>query len=546
MFRFAIVTGIYSYIIFLLGILQFLSYNTLLFATVFYSFFIFLVVKPYFLDKKFRLNISSKTGKLDKLSILIVILILLQISVNLIGAMGPELAFDALWYHLTIPKIYLEQHKIFYIGGHLYYSAMPKLVEMYYMVGLALGNEIVAKLIHFSFGILTLVALYQLSRKFLDLKDSLLVVLIFSSNLVAAWLSMTAYIDLARTFFELLALWAFLNFLQTHKFNWVAMSALMVGLAIGTKLLSLGSVGIYLLLFFYLWIQKRITYPELYKYSIMSIFIVGIVISPWIIFSYMTTGSPVYPFFSPGFQNVSNVNLFDLPGFFVKAFKTFMLSPDPISPIYFISIPLIILFVWKNFFRRQLNKTDLTINVLIIYVFGGLCITYIGPVESTGRFMLPYLPGFSILFILLINRLRTKLIYNFLIVVIIVIAISSIGYRGVANKRFIPYVLGQTTKTQFMVNNLEFNVGNFYDIDGYFAKTIKPADKVLIYGISNLYYIDFPYIHESWAKKGDRFNYILVKNMGLPERFKDWNLVYENDITRVKLYSLISGHELVK
>jgi len=59
------------------------------------------------------------------------ILIVLQAFVNIIGVFGPELAFDALWYHLTLPKLYLVHHSIFFIpGGLLYYSGMPKIAEM--------------------------------------------------------------------------------------------------------------------------------------------------------------------------------------------------------------------------------------------------------------------------------------------------------------------------------------------------------------------------------------------------------------------------------
>jgi len=39
------------------------------------------------------------------------------------------------------------------------------------------------------------------------------------------------------------------------------------------------------------------------------------------------------------------------------------------------------------------------------------------------------------------------------------------------------------------------------------------------------------------VEKGDRFNYIAVQNTQLPERFKDWELVYNNKTTGVKLYS---------
>src|SRR6185437_14950424 len=118
---------------------------------------------------------------------------------------GPEIGFDALWYHLTLPKLYLGWHQVRHIpGGLLYYSDMPKLTEMLYISGLAILGETGAKLIHFSFGILCCIALYKVGRKFFSPLLSLIAVAIFYSNLVVGWESISAYIDLARTFFNIM------------------------------------------------------------------------------------------------------------------------------------------------------------------------------------------------------------------------------------------------------------------------------------------------------------------------------------------------------
>ena len=103
--------------------------------------------------------------------------------------------------------------------------------------------------------------------------------------------------------------------------------------------------------------------------------------------------------------------------------------------------------------------------------------------------------------------------------------------------KFIPYILGQETKQEFLKKHLNFSYGGFYDTDSYFKNTIKKNDNVLIIGMHNLYYVDFPYVHESWVKPGDEFNYILLQDANLPERFKLWRLVYTNNLTHVKLYS---------
>lgn len=542
MFQLALLIGSYSLIIFFIGILSFLNKGFILFTTILYTALVFFVFrKTLFQFRKQVQKLDPKklltTIKNNKLTTFLSLLILVQAVINLIGALGPELAFDALWYHLSMPKIYLQAGRIFYIGGHLYYSAMPQLTEMFYLVSIALGNEIIAKLIHFLFGILSLIALYKIARIFFTVQNSILAGLIFYSNMVVSWMSMTAYIDLARTFFEAMALWAFLIFTKSQKIKWLSLSAAMVGFAASSKNLSLGSIALYLLLLAYLKFSKKIKTESFLKLAAVYTGIVSLIVSPWLLFSYFNTGNPVFPiFFTPSYQASPIPS--NLTQFLDKAVQIFITPSDPISPIYAISVPLIVLFFWKSWFRRDSNKTTFIMRLLTIYILFYVSTLYLTPIESSSRFILPYLPAFTLLFLFMLNNLKNKFLKSFLFMVILLIAISSIAYRGIANKRFIPYLLGRMTLSKFMSRNMEFEVGNFYDVDKYFQKTLTQKDRVLIYGVSNLYFVNFPYVHESWAKKGDMFNYILIKHDNpLPERFKDWRLIYKNPLVRVRLYS---------
>ena len=121
---------------------------------------------------------------------------------------------------------------------------------------------------------------------------------------------------------------------------------------------------------------------------------------------------------------------------------------------------------------------------------------------------------------------------------VIFFSLFSIIYRFGANLKYIPVIIGQQSKSDFLAKHLNFSFGDFYDTDMYFEKNIKTSDIVLLYGFHNLYYVDFPFIDSSWAKKGDRFNYIAIQDSIIPERFKYWNLIYYNSKTDVKVYSL--------
>jgi len=529
MFAFAILIGIYSYLIFGLGLLGILYKGNIAFLAFAFFSLIFWVGRAKVLRVireiwEIRGNIFK-----NKLIDLFFLLFVLQAFVNLFGALGPELAFDAIWYHLTLPKLYLLNHAVIHIsGGLLYYSDMPKLIEMLYTAALVFNNEILAKLIHFSFGLLTCLALYKLSRKFFSPMFSMISVVIFYSNLVVSWQSITAYVDLARTFFEIMALWGFINWVETKKQKWLFESAIMLGLTISAKLLAIGSLVIFSLLIIFYSIYKKKTLKNL-STGLFFYWFIGLLIPlPWFVFSFVNTGNPIYPFFTDIYKTYFDFSLLNPLRFLSQMWVMFTQLADPISPIYIVFLPLAVIF-----FRKFNEK----IKVIVLYSILSIIIWYVTPRTGGGRFIMPYLPAFSMISVGVIREIREIRVKRVLICLVIFFSLFSIFYRGVANAKYLPVILGKETKSEFLAKNLNFFFGDFYDTDDYFKRNIKEKDKVLLYGFHNLYYVDFPFIDSSWVEKGDRFNYIAVQNTQLPERFKDWELVYNNKTTGVKLYS---------
>lgn len=528
MFFLAVLLGIYGYGIFALGIFG------ILYAWIVGIWTFVILSLGVWYERRVILNgvkdlpgFSIKSGMTKTTLILLFTLAI----VNLVGALGPETSFDALWYHLTFPKLYIQNHAITFIpGGLLYYSAMPKLGELFFVPALVFGNEIFAKGVQYVFGILTAVAIYKISRRYVAISLSLLACLVFYSNILVAWESTVAYIDLIRTFYEIMAVWALLLWSDTRKKTWLYLSAIMLGFAISTKLLALGSLLIFTILIVYsFWNNKKTKLK--YQYTSIPVYwfiSLGIVL-PWFIFSYIYTGNPVYPFFTAVYPIGSYQNILSLQTLFADLSRLFLFSPDPISPIYLIIVPLVVAYFTKF-------KPD--IKMLAYYALLTLLVWYITPRTGGGRFILPYLPAWSILVIAVLDFVKQKkIVHHTILISIFYIACLTILYRGAANSRYMPVILGFQTKEQFLVKNLNYSFGDFYDTDGYFAKHIKPTDRVLLYGFHNLYYVNFPFIHSSWVKKGDTFTHIATQDAQLPVRFSDWDLIYENNISSVRLYT---------
>lgn len=520
MFAIGSIIGFYSYIIFFLGLLHLLYIPIIVIITL--AFFGAIISSFYPFFSKIRLSTPKTTFICISLT-----LIFIQILVNYVGALGPELGFDALWYHLTLPKLFLQNHSIFHIGGVLYYSDMPKLVEMLYIPALAFGNEIVAKNIHFFFGILCIVALFLMGKKLFGEKVGILACLIFYANLVVGFESITAYVDLGRTFFELLAFWSFTYWVKEKKMKWLIVSAMFVGLCITTKLLAVGTLLLFLILIAFVLVQKRYSFLVVIKYTLIYSMTSLVIPLPWFIFSFVQTGNFFYPLFTAIYPVHIQFSQFNPISYIFSLFSVLLHADDPLSPIYFIILPVILL---------QSKKIFKTHPLLLIYSFLATIIWFLTPQTGGGRFILVYLPLFSLLTSYIILEIAEKNIKKILIVIVFVLSCTSIIYRGAANSKFIPVIFGEQTKSQFLATHLNFNFGDFYDIDGYFSKTIKPKDTVLLVGFHNLYYVNFPFVDSSWARKGQQYNYIITQNTTLSNTCTCWKQVYKNTTTNVIVY----------
>jgi len=522
----AILIGVYTYLILALGLLGWLFKWSVFLVTLPFLVYGFSLLKKFNYQKVFEK--VRQEAKKDRLIGLGLLLLGIQVVVNLAGAVSPELSFDALFYHLPPAKLYVTYHRIFHIpGGLLFVSALPRLTEMLYTVALFFGNEIWTKLIHFAFGILASVALFKLLRRYFSERLSVLGVLTFYTMLVVGWQSTTAYVDLARTFFEVLALFFFLSWVEEKKNHFLYESAIMTGLAMATKILAFGTLFTFLFLIFLL--KRKNFLKNAFIFGLLAI----LTVSPWIVLSYVNTGNPLFPLFgnhqAPGIikggasiLTLLRESILKMP---LSLWKATLYPDDILSPVFLLFLPLVLIVIWKQ---------KLAIKLTALYVLLG---TFFAPVESN-RYLLPYLPGATLITLSVFNYpWKKKFLEKFLIFLIFLGAILNLGSRGLATRKFIPYLTGQQTKKEFLTEHLNFDFGDFYDVDGWFAKNITDEHLILIYDVHNLYYVNFPYVHESWAKPGTFFTHILVGDgKDLPEEFGKKPLIYENFKTKVKVY----------
>lgn len=422
-------------------------------------------------------------------------------AINLLTVFTPEMGFDALWYHLTLPKLWLLKQKWFFDGGLLYYSVMPRLTETIYIPLIKISGYIGPKFVQYLSGIGVVFLIWKilsklnLSKVYMSLGVSL-----FYCTWLVSWQSGSAYIDLFRTFLETAALYYFVSG------SWKK-GGLFLGLAVGTKWFALGSVGIYSLVF---------GFPLLFPALLLSL--------PWFITSFIFTGNPIYPILSPilpqSFTSVGEIvkNIFLLPITVTFPYDDF------ISPIVGL---LVILSVIAIFSRHKLIQ-----KISLIGIMGSILSVAIDPPSS--RFLLPYLPTLIIPSVYVISLLKTTL-RNIFIYLVIISSIIVLGMRCIAVKKYIPFLIGRETQIEFLTSYSNRLPGSFIDSDNYVRDQISPESKILIDKLHNLYYFPYNFDHTSWVKNREGYDYLITEDTNSQEIKGD--LLHTNSIG-IQIYRL--------
>ncbi|MBN2144136.1 MAG: phospholipid carrier-dependent glycosyltransferase [Candidatus Aureabacteria bacterium] len=213
----------------------------------------------------------------------------------LMGTFTPHIFWDEGAYHLTLPRLYLDQKGFFRVPFNVY-SNWPQSMEMLFTLALLIKDFILARLIHFSFGILTLILIITFSRSRSDSRVAgCLAAIFFLANEIVLFEMKTAYADLGMAFFFFSAFvclnLAFEN--PGQRKTYLIYSGLCLGLAAGTKFSGIFS----LLCFVFLLLMNPINNKRKISDIWLLIFPGLILVMPWLIKSFCQTGNPLYPFF---------------------------------------------------------------------------------------------------------------------------------------------------------------------------------------------------------------------------------------------------------
>jgi len=220
--------------------------------------------------------------------------------VNILKALlPPHGPTDVLYYHMTIPKLFLG-HGAIVTNPTFFPSFFPSNGELLFSLALVIGGPVLVNLTHFGFALLTVTALYVYTQKYFEREYALIPGIIYlTAPVINSWGTM-AYTCNILGFYLLVVSMRLMECDKESKVNEVAFLGLITGMALGIKYQAILLVGLLYLFFF---IHKLKGWKKVSILFSASLFIGIILVSPWFVRNYIITRNPFFPILNDIFSS---------------------------------------------------------------------------------------------------------------------------------------------------------------------------------------------------------------------------------------------------
>jgi len=217
----------------------------------------------------------------------------LLLALATLQALTPPFDYDSLMYHLQGPRLFLEAGRILLLPD-IWQANGPFTVEMLFTMGLALGSDTFAKLIHLSYAVFLVLATFGLGRRFIGPAGGwTAAALLLGIPILPVWAS-RSHVDIAQALYEFLGLYALLIWQENDQRRWLILAGLLTGWAMGSKYLALG--GLAVLGLWTVWQGLGKGWRQPLTQGLLFALPALLVGSPWYAKNWLWSGNPVYPF----------------------------------------------------------------------------------------------------------------------------------------------------------------------------------------------------------------------------------------------------------
>lgn len=465
------------------------------------------------------------------------LLILMIALLSLINALTPPWDYDGLMYHLVGPQLLLND-------GHFtpnldnWYVNGPFSIEMLFAIGLALGDDVFPKLIHYTFGLIFAGSTAFFAARWLSPKVALYsMMILIGIPTLPIWAGF-AYIDFGWAAFEFLASACLVEWWRNEKVEWIVLSGVFTGFAMGSKYLGLMGFAVLGLLMVILVLHKgpKKHWRYVFWFAIPAVFIC----SPWYLKNLVLFRNPVYPLYFGG-PGWSAERLADYSGYLNsygagRTFQDYLLLPWNIyakhaqfgavmnrNDIPSLLFPLLILY--------PILKKKPLISILLGISFVRFLLWAFGSQQL--RFLLPIYPLFAIATAYTINQLTENVLQRssfklFLPALTVGLTSISLFYQiqFIFQYRTLEAVTGRESRNEFLSNA----VGD-YPATHYIREQLNDEHKVLMLGDGRSYYClpkcvpdpdHFRWAREIYSRSDDQTLASWLNEMGFTHLMISW------------------------
>ncbi len=215
--------------------------------------------------------------------------------IALLFALAPPLKWDALVYHLLLPRVYLSEGRIGDVPW-LLRSGLPQNGEMLYTWAMAWGGTEAATALGWALSVVALVGLLGWLSRVLDARAAWVGIgaLLIGESVWhgTAW----GYVDWLIVLYGTGTLIVLHAWCQHHDPRWLSLAGIMVGLGLGVKYTA-GVLGVGALVVILVHTRR---YGQSILAALMRLGLPAVMaILPWLLKNLILTANPVYPLFFP-------------------------------------------------------------------------------------------------------------------------------------------------------------------------------------------------------------------------------------------------------
>lgn len=463
------------------------------------------------------------TSDISWVGILLLLILAVQVFFNLAGASVLPSGWDSLGVYLARAKEWVRLHSLQAIPYINYDLVLyPFNIGMLYGMSLLIKDAILAKLINFSFGILMMMGVYALGRKYLSSRAGLISAAIFYTIPAVAYLSTTAYIDLGSAFYAFLALYALINWTTTDKKGWLVVSAIMSGLAVGSKYAGFLPMTILALaILLHSWLVKKEKFIIVGKNFLLFIFLTGLAGSFWYVRGFIMYGRLVpltlmlslWAHIKAAFWGMlalgplssgssSSALALDVSFLREKALMPWNLTmrggvdyardPGGVGIFFLAFLPFLLL---PRFRKNKVIRFILYYS-LVFFIIWAIRL----PVK---RYLIPIFPLLSIMVAYIIIRIwearkiiRVPLSAFLILTLIFQVVYIAPGGLSKIYQRVLVFT-GLTSQEEYIMKNEET-----YPVYSYINRNLSPNAKLYIMNDPRIFYCDRPYIRSILREDG--------------------------------------------